>query len=173
MFTITKQFEFSAHHRLDHLLNPNWPDDDPRQHQCSRHHGHNYVVVVELQAEELDANGFVVDYGALATFKHEIDTQLDHRSLNEVFRSSKATTAEALAQFLSRRATSLFPQVVAVRVSETPKTWAEYRPSPELFTAEAEATVETTIDWGISSEQVAKFARELVELVEKRYRGGK
>lgn len=36
MFRITKEYHFSASHRLAHL-----PDD----HQCARLHGHNYVVV--------------------------------------------------------------------------------------------------------------------------------
>ena len=50
----------------------------------------------------------------------------NHRHLNDVL--SGPTTAEHLAYHLYLRATGLWDQVVAVRVSETPKTWAEYRP---------------------------------------------
>ena len=41
-------------------------------------------------------------------------------------------SAELLAEWLHTQAEALLPagsfEVVAVRVSETPKTWAEYRP---------------------------------------------
>ena len=67
MFTISKRFSFSAHHRLDAFRTPEWPDDDPRQHPCSRDHGHNYIVEVDLAAPILSPVGFVVDYRAAAT----------------------------------------------------------------------------------------------------------
>jgi hypothetical protein len=44
MYTIKKQFEFSASHQLAHLRNPAWPEDDTRQHQCSRDHGHKGIL---------------------------------------------------------------------------------------------------------------------------------
>lgn len=117
MYTISKRFTFSASHIIDGL---------PEGHQCSRLHGHNYVVEVVLAAEQLDAVGFVVDYGELKPLKQIIDSELDHRHLNDVLPG--ATTAEAIARFLFDRARALWPQTVAVRVSETPATWAEYRP---------------------------------------------
>ena len=117
MYTISKRFTFSASHIIEGL---------PAGHQCSRLHGHNYIVEVVLAAEQLDAVGFVVDYGELKPLKQIIDGELDHRHLNDVL--SGATTAEAIAKFLFDRARALWPQTVAVRVSETPATWAEYRP---------------------------------------------
>lgn len=117
MFTISKQFEFSASHQLVGLS---------VEHQCARLHGHNYVVELELQSAELDAYGFVVDYLALAPFKRYLDEKLDHRHLNDVL--PFPTTAENLARHLYGWARAQWPQVTAVRVSETPKTWAEYRP---------------------------------------------
>jgi len=86
-------------------------------------HGHNYEVELILQSDQLDEFGFVVDYGELRPFKDFIDETLDHRHLNDIL---TPTTAEALAEFLFRKARELWPQTVAVRVSETPKTWAEY-----------------------------------------------
>ena len=117
MFLIKKKFEFSASHQLDHL---------PQGHQCARLHGHNYVVQIELRGE-LDRNGFVFDYGELEPFKLMINEKLDHRHLNEVLPCR--TTAENIAQWLFNWAKERWPQVVAIRVSETPKTWAEYRES--------------------------------------------
>lgn len=117
MYTIAKEFHFSASHQLHGL---------PAEHQCARLHGHNYVVELILQSETLNAYGFVVDYLELDDFKKFIDGTLDHRHLNEVL--DFATTAENLAKCLFDWASAKWPQVTAVRVSETPKTWAEYRP---------------------------------------------
>lgn len=125
MYTIKKQFEFSASHQLLHLRNPAWPEDDERQHQCSRDHGHNYIVEVELQAELLDSRGFVVDYGELRALKEYIDTTFDHRRLNDVV--AFYTTAENLAAHFFGWCYLRWVQTAAVRVSETPKTWAEFR----------------------------------------------
>ena len=60
MYRITKEFHFSASHKLDHL-----PDD----HQCARLHGHNFIAIVELATAILDRDGFVGDYGELKAFK--------------------------------------------------------------------------------------------------------
>jgi len=116
---ITKKFEFSASHQLNGLQ---------RDHQCSRLHGHNYVVELELSAslDELTDTGFVRDYGDLAIFKTWMDTTCDHRHLNDVLKANP--TAENLAVWMYEEWTERLPELSCVRVSETPKTWAEYRP---------------------------------------------
>lgn len=116
MYRISKEFAFSASHRLDHL---------PPEHQCARLHGHNYIVVVELAAAALSPDGFVRDYHDLAALKAHIDAEFDHRHLNDVL---PMPTAENLARYFHDWARARWPEVSAVRVSETPKTWAEYRP---------------------------------------------
>ncbi|MDB6454963.1 6-pyruvoyl trahydropterin synthase family protein [Falsirhodobacter sp. 20TX0035] len=118
MYRITKEFAFCASHQLVGL---------PEGHQCGRLHGHNYVVVVELASATLNAHGFVRDYGELKALKDYIDTTFDHRHLNEVM-DDDLVTAEKLARHFHDWCAVLWPEVTAVRVSETPKTWAEYRP---------------------------------------------
>jgi len=116
MFTISKEFAFSASHQLRGL---------PLEHPCSRLHGHNYVVTLVLAAEKLDRRSFVVDYNDLAPFEQYLKEKLDHRHLNDVLHFPP--TAEKLAQHLFEFAESLWPDVVSsVFVSETPKTWANY-----------------------------------------------
>lgn len=116
MFTITKQFHFSASHSLDTLS---------EGHPCSRLHGHNYIVELVLKSDILDEHGFVVDYLALNTFKEYIDNELDHRHLNNVFPFQPSS--ENIAKFLYQWSKQRWEQVSAVRVSETAKTWAEYQ----------------------------------------------
>ena len=64
----------------------------------------------------------------LSWLKQYLDTVLDHPHLNDVLnsRTGEATTAERLAESLYWRFKGPFPELYAVRVSETPKTWAEY-----------------------------------------------
>lgn len=119
MYKISKEYHFSASHQLFGL-----PDD----HQCSRLHGHNYVVEVELQAENLNRHGFVRDYHELDALKRYIDETIDHRHLNDVL-GPENTTAENLAKHFYDWCVSRWPEVSAVRMKETPKTSAEYRPA--------------------------------------------
>ena len=118
MYRITKEYHFSASHQLLDL-----PDD----HQCARLHGHNYIVVVELSGKELNTHGFVRDYGELSPFKHYIDDTLDHRHLNDIL-GDDMVTAERMAKHFYDWCKARWNETTCVRVSETPKTWAEYRP---------------------------------------------
>lgn len=118
MYQISKRFEFSASHVIGGL-----PDDHP----CSRLHGHNYVVEVVLEGADLDSVGFIRDYRELSALKSYIDETIDHRHLNDVMGHDR-TTAEVLAKWLYDWCKAKWPETAAVRVSETPRTWAEYRP---------------------------------------------
>lgn len=122
--TISKDFTFSASHRLAGLA-----DDHP----CSRLHGHNYTVRLELTGHT-DHVGFVLDYRELAFFKELLDDTLDHRDLNDVLGDDFNPTAEHLAHWLlditmaqlEAYQRDALDRLTAVRVSvsETPKTWA-------------------------------------------------
>ena len=119
MYSIRKQFSFSASHQLTSL------DDS---HPCARLHGHNYIVEIVLKSPSLNEHGFVVDYRELDALKAYIDETLDHRHLNEVLGDNK-TTAESIAEHLFHWCKSHWPQTDSVRVSETPKTWAAFTAS--------------------------------------------
>jgi 6-pyruvoyltetrahydropterin/6-carboxytetrahydropterin synthase len=118
MYRIAKKYHFSASHILMGL---------PTDHPCSRMHGHNYEVEVELEAAQLNAVGFVRDYRELDALKIYIDDTLDHRHLNDVL-GDNFTSAECIAKHLFDWCKIHWPEVAAVRVSETPRSWAEYRP---------------------------------------------
>lgn len=119
MYTITKEFSFDAGHHLGGLR---------EGHKCARPHGHTYRVVVELAAERLDERGFVLDYGDMDGFRRLIDERYDHRDLNQVVDFNP--TAENLARHFFGLAYLQFGAALrAVRVSETPNTCAEYRPT--------------------------------------------
>jgi 6-pyruvoyltetrahydropterin/6-carboxytetrahydropterin synthase len=118
MYTIAKRFAFSASHIIGGL---------PADHPCGRLHGHNYEIEVILQAPVLDAADFVRDFHELAALRDFINETLDHKHLNDVLGHDR-TTSEVISRWLYDWCKDRWPEVVAVRVSETPRTFAEYRP---------------------------------------------
>lgn len=128
MYTISKEFHFSASHILYGLADG---------HPCGRMHGHNYVIVVELQSQSLNKTGFVKDYRELDPIKKFIDEELDHKHLNDIpdpFKSSFPLfpgnpSAENMARALFNVFQFIMPddvKISAVTVKETPKTAARY-----------------------------------------------
>jgi 6-pyruvoyltetrahydropterin/6-carboxytetrahydropterin synthase len=117
MYRISKNFSFSASHRLDQL---------DENHPCARMHGHNYVVGFRLKSETLDARGFVKDYKSLRVVEQYIDSTLDHRHLNDVIPDHP--TSENIARFLYERFKPEIPELYAVEVCETPQTSCVYEP---------------------------------------------
>lgn len=123
-FTVAKRFDFSASHQLLGL------GDD---HPCSRLHGHNYEVEVIAAAPDLDERGFVVDYLDFSPLREFLRKTLDHRHLNDIVPGPPS--AEQIAWWLFEWCKDniddeVARRLIAVRVSETPRTWAEYRPGP-------------------------------------------
>ncbi|MGH3871580.1 MAG: 6-carboxytetrahydropterin synthase QueD [Pseudonocardiaceae bacterium] len=121
MYRIGKRFSFDAAHILRGL---------PVGHKCARLHGHTYAVEIELSGRQLTAPGFVADFGDLAAFQSYLDENFDHRLLNDVL--DVEPTSELLAEhFFGWCVAHLEPVVggrfTAVRVSETPSSWAEFR----------------------------------------------
>lgn len=118
MYRIGKEFYFAASHQLTDL---------PEGHPCTNLHGHNYVVTLELASEELDKTGFIIDFKELDALKHWIDTTLDHQHLNDVFDHPNVST-EWLCKVIYDWCKERWHQTSAVKIAETPKIWAEYRP---------------------------------------------
>jgi 6-pyruvoyltetrahydropterin/6-carboxytetrahydropterin synthase len=119
MYAITKEFHFEAAHSLPHL---------PLGHKCRNVHGHSYRVQLVVEAERLDNRGFAggTDYADLDVFGEYLRDNCDHRNLNDVLDGAQ-TTAEMLARHFWTWCRVRGLPVYAVRVSETARTWVEYR----------------------------------------------
>jgi 6-pyruvoyltetrahydropterin/6-carboxytetrahydropterin synthase len=122
MHRIGKRYTFDAAHHLPGL---------PAGHKCSRVHGHTYTAEFILASEALTPPGFVADFADLTPVRDYIGSALDHRDLNEVL--DRPPTCEAIAEHLADwyrdHLTGTVPgRLEAVRVWETPTSWAEYTP---------------------------------------------
>jgi len=93
---------------------------------------------VSLFADSLDDVGFVRDYGDLVVVKQWVDA-LDHRHLNNLFSFNPTSElicqyyAELLADYILDRRGWDNIKLVAISLSETPKTWATYTLDLETY----------------------------------------
>ena len=129
--TITKRIEFCYGHRL---LN--------HKGKCCHLHGHNALLEVEIEAETLDPNGMVIDFGGVrVAVKEWLDTHLDHTMLlckqDPAVQALKALqepcyvmdenpTAENIAKLLFEQIHKMGFRVTEVRLWETPSSFATY-----------------------------------------------
>ncbi len=135
MIQYTEQFEFAAAHRL-HC--PQWGDERNRDvfGKCNNPygHGHNYVLEVTVDGTLQEPDGLLMPPGRLAeVVKQRVLERYDHRHLNEETEEFAEInpSVENIAQVIWQRLEGHVEpaRLVAVRLYETPKTWAEYRRS--------------------------------------------
>ena len=107
MYYVKKTMEISAAHRLTLDY----------ESTCTQLHGHNWMVTVFCKAEELDANGMVVDFTVI---KRQVKQQLDHQVLNDVLPFNP--TAENIAKWICEQV----PHCYRVEVQESRGNMAAY-----------------------------------------------
>lgn len=134
MFKVVKRLHFCYGHRLLEY-----------EGKCAHPHGHNAEVEIEVESAELDPRGMLFDFGDIAeALSSFIDNHLDHRmilrrddplaeallSLGEpVHLMAVNPTAENIARLLYEEGRRRGLPIAAVRLWETPRAYAEYRPA--------------------------------------------
>jgi len=98
---------------------------------CSRMHGHNWKLEVEVDAERLDDMGMALDFKVIRTRAREIAGVLDHRYLNEIPPFDELNpTAENIAAYLFDRLAAALNDgnvtVKAVTLWETDRACVRY-----------------------------------------------
>lgn len=108
--TIGRSYRFESAHFLPKV---------PEGHRCRNLHGHNYRVEIILMGE-IDARGFVRDFGEVDADIAPLLKCVDHKLLNEVPGLENPTAEIIAAWFLER-----LPSAARVRVYENDDCWAE------------------------------------------------
>lgn len=128
---LTQQFEFSAAHRL-HCPQLSEAQNRATFGKCNnpRGHGHNYILDVTV-AGEPGPDGVVLPLPRFEQIvRDRVVEVLDHKHLNEdtdEFRSLNPSVENIARVIWGLLANHVAPaELRAVRVYETPKTWAEY-----------------------------------------------
>jgi 6-pyruvoyltetrahydropterin/6-carboxytetrahydropterin synthase len=123
MYSIKIQTEFSASHQLRDYNGP-----------CSRQHGHNWKVIIEVKSAKLDKIGMSLDFYELEKKANEIIKKFDHRDINVIppFDKDLNPTSENIARYIFEELEKQLPREIiisSVSVSETDKYTAKYSES--------------------------------------------
>jgi 6-pyruvoyltetrahydropterin/6-carboxytetrahydropterin synthase len=130
-FRATVQIPFCYGHRLLDYDGP-----------CAHPHGHNGLAEIELESDRLDHRGMVVDFGDVKReLKAWIDATMDHQMVlrrddplaewledngEPLCLFDENPTAENIARTIYEHASRQGWPVVAVRLWETPTSFASY-----------------------------------------------
>lgn len=120
MLVISKNFKFEAAHQLIH-----------HDGICQRLHGHSYHFKLEVRGAMKTfgpKRNMVLDYSDLSIAGKEIENQLDHRFLNEIF-NEEMPTAEYISEWIFLQVSKTVPDLWAVEVSETESTSCRFCPT--------------------------------------------
>lgn len=98
---------------------------------CSRMHGHNWKLEVEVTATVLNEHGMGMDFKTIKTATRELAKTLDHRYLNDIPPFDTVNpTAENIAQYfyqnLSTTLNSNTAKISAVTLWETDRACVRY-----------------------------------------------
>lgn len=140
MYTATKEFRFEAGHCLD-----------KHPGKCANLHGHNYVVLVTLGAEQLNEMDMVEDFYKISTFakpffeafdhafiyntnasssfEHEIAEvclKYDHKVIKLPFRATAENMAKYFYNSLNQMAGNQPFKITKITVYETASSFATY-----------------------------------------------
>ena len=99
--------------------------------ECSRMHGHNWKLEVEVEATALDSIGMGMDFKTIKHAAREVAGELDHQYLNEIppFDTLNPTAENIAAYFyrtLSSRLNNGTLKVSAITLWETERASVRY-----------------------------------------------
>ncbi|HAQ50201.1 MAG TPA: 6-carboxytetrahydropterin synthase QueD [Gammaproteobacteria bacterium] len=119
-YQLTIFADFASAHTLR-----NYPGD------CSRMHGHNWKVEVEVTANCLDQHEMAMDFKVIKTATRDLAAQLDHRYLNDIPPFDTLNpTAENIAQYFYQQLSTTIntekAAVSAVTLWETERAYVRY-----------------------------------------------
>jgi 6-pyruvoyltetrahydropterin/6-carboxytetrahydropterin synthase len=107
---------FEAAHKLTHV---------PVGHKCGRLHGHSYRVTIYVTGSIDPEFGWVMDFATVKAEWRMLDSQLDHRYLNDIH-GLENPTSELLAEWIWRRLSQRMNNLSRVTVRETCTAGATY-----------------------------------------------
>ena len=111
---LTKRFRFEAAHRLPRYEGP-----------CYHLHGHSYELHVSLEMPIDPDTGMTLDFFVLdREIKDKVLDKLDHRNINDTLDNP---TAEHIAVWIWDQIHPRFPQLIEIKLFETPDSSVTYR----------------------------------------------
>jgi 6-pyruvoyltetrahydropterin/6-carboxytetrahydropterin synthase len=99
--------------------------------KCENLHGHRYEVEMALAFESLGNGGIAYDFSDAKRQLNEVTDELDHTNLNDLpvfaeIETSAENQARYIYETMKVRLGAVGPNLLYVRVWETPNQWAQY-----------------------------------------------
>ena len=115
-YELKQHFQIESARFLPHL---------PKDHPCSRLHGHSFKIILTLVGDLDPQIGWVVDYHQISKVMAPLLEKIDHHVLNEVV-GLENPTSELLAKWIYDKTLPLLPILKCVTIAETPATECTY-----------------------------------------------
>jgi len=105
--------------------------------KCKNLHGHNYYIIVKIESENLDENGFIIDFSRIK----EIINELDHKTILEkndplvenlkdqaLFLLDEPPSCENISKIIAKKIANELKNFkkIKVRVWENRKSYCEF-----------------------------------------------
>ena len=119
---IYKDFSFDSAHYLPNL---------PKEHKCSRLHGHTFWLRVVIAGLVNKHSGWVMDFSHIKEFFEPLRNQLDHHFLNEIS-GLENPTSEVIVQWIWYRLRPRLSCLIRLELKETCTSGCIYT-GPELI----------------------------------------
>jgi 6-pyruvoyltetrahydropterin/6-carboxytetrahydropterin synthase len=115
-FELKQQFQVESARFLPNL---------PKDHPCSRLHGHSFKIILTMVGEQDPHLGWVRDYHEIEKLMKPILTLLDHHNLNEI-PGLENPTSESLSYWIYEKLKATLPELKKVSIQETSTTECSY-----------------------------------------------
>ena len=120
MYNLSIETAISAAHLLRDYEGP-----------CSRLHGHNWKIRVEVNSDELDKHGIAIDFLDLKNITWKVIGKFDHNNFNDISPFDELNpTAEHIVKYFYDEIEQLLPSntsLKSIRLWETEKNAVEYQ----------------------------------------------
>lgn len=86
--------------------------------KCEEIHGHNWKVEIEVQGDDLDTIGILIDFKELKNILKDVIDELDHKMLNDIeaFKDINPSS-ELIARYIHYRIKEKLPSGVEIRAT--------------------------------------------------------
>ena len=114
---LRKTFQFEAAHYLPNL---------PKEHKCSRLHGHTFNLRISLEDKINKETGWVEDFSEIKKIFTPIYDQLDHSYLNNI-KGLENPTSENIVIWIWKKLKPSLPVLSSLEIKESSSTGCIYK----------------------------------------------
>ena len=98
----------------------------PKTHPCHHIHGHSFKIIISVQGDVNEQNGFVVDFQDIDDAFDPLKKELDHSYLNDI-KGLQNPTSENICIWIWNKIQASLPNIYKIEIRETDSTGCIYK----------------------------------------------